>query len=198
MTSHWNRILPLSALVLTLACDSGSGTPTTAPLAAKEPRDILAHLQYLSAKKDYQHLVLIAPAEPVVLFPSARWFNSQAAQLGITLSDDEIKGLKVEGLMDKLDNLPGAPMAGYDTPDARNAFYAGLYRLIKGFSPAEWNAIRVQEVRQNPANLRIMDVTLGKDGTALMKVACIKKGDGAWGITNIEYKVGLVKKAPAK
>ena len=66
MTSHWNRILPLSALVLTLACDSGSGTPQTAPLAAKEPRDILAHLQYLSAKKDYQHLVLIAPAEPVV------------------------------------------------------------------------------------------------------------------------------------
>ncbi len=194
MASHWNRLLPLGALVLTLACDSGGGIPQTAPLAAKEPRDILPHLQYLAAKKDYQHLVLLAPASPAVLFPSARWFNSQAAQLGITLSDDEIKGLKVEGLMDKLDNLPGAPMAGYDTPEARNAFYAGLYRLIKGFSPEEWSAIRVQEVRQNPANLNIMDVTLGKEGTALMKVACIKKTDGTWGVTNIEYKVGLKKK----
>ena len=192
MASHWNRILPLGALVLTLACD-GSGGQQTAPLAAKEPRDILGHLQYLSAKKDYQHLVLIAPAEPAVIFPSARWFNTQAAQLGIQLNDEEIKGLKAEGIKDKLDNLPPAPAPGYDSAEARIAFYAGLYRLIKGFSPAEWDEMRVMEVRQNPSNLRIMDVSLGKGGTIMMKIAGVQKTDKAWGIANIEYKVGLKK-----
>ena len=193
MASHWNRILPLGALVLAVACDGGGAGQQTAPLAAKEPRDILAHLQYLAAKKDYQHLVLIAPAEPVVLFPSARWFHIQAKQLGIELTDEEMKNLKVDGFKDKLDALPPAPAPGYDSTEARAAFYAGLYRLIKGFSPEEWNEMRVMEVRQNPANLRIMDVSLGKGGTIMMKVACVQKADKAWGIANIEYKVGLKK-----
>lgn len=189
----------VAGLVCMLGCDSGDGIPATPPLAAKEPLDILPHLQYLIGRKDYKHVVLIAPVEEAIVAPSARWFHNQAKQLGIELTPEEIQGLEVQTIADKLDNLPPAPTADYDLSMARKAFNAGLYRLLKGFDANDWKAMRVLSVNQNPANIRIMDVVLGINNQPKMLLALIKKSDGSWGISNVQYKSGLAKKpAPKK
>ena len=60
-------MLSLASLLLVPAFIScgGDDIPTTAPEAAKEPADILYHLQYVAVRKDYKHTALIAPITPV-------------------------------------------------------------------------------------------------------------------------------------
>lgn len=201
MTIRRSILAPLAgaaALVCLVGCDSGDGIPTTPPLAAKEPRDILPHLQYLIGRKDYKHVAVIAPVEEAIVVPSARWFHQQASQLGIELTPEEIAGLDIKPIADRLSNLPPAPTADYDLAMGRKAFNAGLYRLLKGFDAEDWKDMRVMAVTQNPANIRLMDVVLGINGQPKLQLALIKKADGSWGISNLQYKSGLVKKAPKK
>lgn len=197
-------LLPVAGLTLLmggLGCknggDSGSSSSTMeAPLAAKDPGDILQHLRYLSATRDTKDLILIAPVSPDIVFPSAWWFHSQARNLGIELSDEELKTLGITALKDRLDNLPRAPEGTYDIAQARLTFNAGIYRLVKGFSPDEWAKMYIMDVRPSPSNLRVMDVTLGFDSQPKIVVSCIRTGgEGSpWGIANFQYKVGIRKK----
>jgi hypothetical protein len=187
-----------AGLMLLVGCDTGDGIPTTPPLAPAEPRDILPHLQYLIGRKDYKHVVIIAPVEEAIVAPSARWFHQQAMQLGIDLTPEEIAGLEIKPIADRLNNLPPAPTEGYDLAMARKAFNAGLYRLLKGFDASDWKDMRVLSVSQNGANIRIMDVVLGIAGQPKLQLALIRKGDNTWGISNIQYKSGLVKKSAPK
>ena len=187
-------LIPAGVLLLmpNLACDSKSST-VEAPLAAQTPQDILQHLRYLSATKDYKHIILMAPVSADVVFPSAWWFHSQAAGLGLQLTPQEMQDLGVTGLKDKLDNLPRYPVPGYDIQDARKAFYAGIYRLVKGFSTDEWNKMYVISV-QPSADQRLQVVTLGFDSQPKIAVSCVKTVEGTYGVANLEYKVGLARK----
>lgn len=188
-------LVPAAALLLapSVGCDNKS-TTVEAPLSAQNPGDILQHFRYLSATKDYKHIILMAPVSADVVFPSAWWFHSQAKDLGIQLTPQEEQDLGVADLKDKLDNLPRYPVPGYDIQDARKAFYAGIYRLVKGFSTDDWNKMYVMAVQQNPTTPGVVDVTLGFNSQQKMVVSCIKTPEGSYGVANIQYKVGLAKK----
>lgn len=189
-------ILAPAGLLLLLPA-TGCQTKATgleAPLSAQTPQDILQHLRYLAASKDYQHIILMAPVSADVVFPSAWWFHSQAAGLGLQLTPQEEKDLNVIDLKDKLDNLPRYPVPGYDIQDARRAFYAGIYRLVKGFSADEWAKMYVMQVQANPGDPRVTDVTLGFDSQPKLVVSCVRTPEGTYGVANLQYKVGLSKK----
>ena len=179
----------------------GDEIPTAPPAAAKEPADILYHLQYLAVRKDYKHAALIAPITPDVVFPSARQFHLDAKAQGIMLTPEEIKGLGIEHLADKLDALPGGPdsvnFPDYTIKDARLAFNAGIYRLIKGLTAKSWGKMRHMGITDNNAMRQfgsqtvVKDMSLGFDGTKILSVSCIKKSDGTWGVSFLRYQVSL-------
>ena len=181
------------ALIAGLGCDNKPAASAEPP-AAKTPQDILQHFRYLSATKDYKHILLMAPVSADVVFPSASWFHSQAAGLGLQLTDQEMQDLGVAGFKDKLDSLPRYPVPGYDIQDARKAFYAGIYRLVKGFSTDDWNKMYVLSVQANPSTPNVVDVTLGFDSQPKLVVSCVKTPEGTYGVTYIQYKVGISKK----
>lgn len=191
--------LPLASLLLVPAFvgRGGDSIPTTAPAAAKEPADILYHLQYLVVRKDYKHAALIAPITPDVVYPSAMHFHKQAKELGITLTPEEIKGLGIEHLAAKLDELPGGPTDDYPVKDARLAFNAGLYRLLKGITDKSWGKMRHMGITDNSAARQfgsstiVKDMALGFDGTKVLTVSCLKKPDGTWGVSYLRYEVAL-------
>ena len=186
-------LVPASAVLLvSLGCDSK--TTLEAPLAAKTPGDILQHLRYLAATKDYKHIILMAPVSENVVIPSAWWFNSQAKGLGLNLTLQEETDLGVLDLKNKLDNLPRVSSPDYTLQDARRAFYAGIYRLVKGFSPEDWNKMYVMSVQMSPSSVDVTDVTLGFDNQAKLVVSCVKTPEGSYGVANIQYKVGLAIK----
>lgn len=188
-------LVPAGLLLLAPAtgCDS-KASKMEAPLSAQAPQDILQHLRYLAATKDYKHIILMAPVKADVVFPSAWWFNNQAAHLGLELTPQEMQDLGVDNIKDKLDNLPRYPVPGYDIQDARRAFYAGIYRLVTGFSTDEWNKMYVMQVQSNVTAPEVTDVTLGFDSQPKLVISCIKTPEGTYGVANIQYKVGLVKK----
>ncbi|WP_291272762.1 hypothetical protein [Geothrix sp.] len=191
--------LPLASLLLLpafIGC-GGDSIPTTAPAAAKEPADILYHLQYLVVRKDYKHAALIAPITPDVVYPSAMHFHKQAKELGITLTPEELKGLGIEHLAARLDELPGGPTDDYPVKDARLAFNAGLYRLLKGITDKSWGKMRHMGITDNSAARQfgsstiVKDMALGFDGTKVLTVSCLKKPDGTWGVSYLRYEVAL-------
>ena len=193
-------MLPLASLLLVPAFVScgGDEIPTTPPPAATEPADILYHLQYLAVRKDYKHVTLIAPITPDVVFPSARQMHMDAKALGLTLTPEELKGLGIdEKLAAKLDDLPGSGTDDYSIKDARLAFNAGIYRLLKGLTPKSWEKIDSMGITDNQAGRQfgsqatVKDMTLGFGGQKIMTVSCLKKPDGTWGISFIRYEVGL-------
>jgi hypothetical protein len=187
-------LAPAGLLLLAPATGCQSKQTLEAPLAAQTPQDILQHLRYLAASKDYNHIILMAPVSADVVFPSAWWFHNQAAHLGLELTPQEMQDLKVTDLKDKLDNLPRYPVPGYDIQDARRAFYSGIYRLVKGFSADEWNKMYVMQVQGNPGDPRVTDVTLGFDSQPKIVVSCVRTPEGTYGVANLQYKVGLNKK----
>ena len=199
--NHKSRLFHLVPAALLLAapsigigCDNKTVAASDAPLPAQTPQDIIQHFRYLSASKDYKHILFMAPVSADVVFPSAWWFHSQAAGLGLQLTPQEMKDLDVTSLADKLDNLPRYPVPGYDIQDARKAFYAGIYRLVKGFSTAEWNKMYVMSVQTSASSQNVVDVTLGFDSQPKLVVSCIKTPEGTYGVANIQYKVGITKK----
>ena len=191
-------LIPASLVLLAplyLGCNS-SDIPTTMPPAAQEPYDILAHLKYLAVRKDYKDAAMIAPITPDVVFPSAMHLHNDAKQLGITLTPDELKGLGIDAkLAAKLDNLPGGPADDYTIQDARLAFNAGIYRLLKALTPKTWAKMDSMGIEDNPgmrqygSSAIVKDMTLGYGGTKIMTVTCLKKPDGYWGVSFIRYDV---------
>jgi hypothetical protein len=190
-------MLPLASLVLVPAfvgC-GGNEIPTTAPAAAKEPADILYHLQYMMVRKDYKQAAVIAPITPDVVYPSAMHFHKQAKELGLTLTPEELKGLGIEHLAAKLDDLPGGPTDDYPVKDARLAFNAGIYRLLKGITDKSWGKMQHMGIVDNNAGRQfgstavVKDMALGFDGTKVLTVSCLKKPDGSWGVSFLRYDV---------
>lgn len=184
----------LAAMMLLSGCEKEGVIPNVPPTAAQTPADILPHLQYLAAYKNYSHLILIAPISPDVVFPSAWWFHNQAKSLNIELTPEEMTALGITNLANRLNDLPRAPQDDYGLDDARKAFNAGIYRLIKGLPVKVWANMQVSEVRTNPSNSKVMDVTLAYNRHAVMSVSCIKKVDAGgggeyYGVAMIRYLV---------
>ena len=190
-------MLSLASLLLVPAFIScgGDEIPTTAPAAAKEPADILYHLQYLAVRKDYKDVTTIAPITPDVVYPSAMHFHQDAQKMGITLTPEEIKGLGIEHLAAKLDTLPGGPSDDYPVKDARLAFNAGIYRLTKALTAKSWGKMKHMGIIDNAAGRQfgsqavVKDMALGFDGTKILTVSCLKKPDGSFGISYMRYEV---------
>jgi hypothetical protein len=185
----------LAALVISMGCENKEGPiPNLPPTAAQTPAAILPHLQYLAAWKNYKHLILIAPISPDVVFPSAWWFHNHAKQLGILLTPEEMQVLGITKLASRLDDLPRAPEEGYGIDDARMAFNAGIYRLIKGLPVKVWGGMTVSKVSINHGNSKVMDVMLSYNNRPMIQVSCIKKVDAGgggefYGVANIWYQV---------
>ena len=190
-------MLSLASLLLVPAFIScgGDAIPTTAPEAAKEPADILYHLQYLAVRKDYKHVALIAPITPDVVYPSARQLHLDAKALGLTLTPEELKGLGIEHLAGKLDTLTGGPTDDYPVKDARLAFNSGIYRMTKALTAKTWGRMRHMGISDNSAGRQygsqavIKDMALGFDGKKVMTVSCLKKPDGTFGVTLIRWEI---------
>jgi len=190
-------MLSLASLLLVPAFIScgGDEIPTAAPEAAKEPADILYHLQYVAVRKDYKHVALIAPITPDVVFPSARQLHVDAKALGLTLTPEELKGLGIEHLAAKLDALPGSQVDDYAVKDARLAFNAGIYRLTKGLTAKSWGKMRHMGITDNTAARQfgsqtvVKDMALGFDGKKILTVSCLKKPDGTFGVTLMRYEI---------
>ena len=192
-----SMLLPLTALaVAPIFIGCGSNIPTTPPPAAKEPYDLLQNLRYLAVRKDFPQAALIAPITPDVVFPSAMHLHSDAKQMGLTLTPEELKGLGIDDkLAAKLDSLPGGPTDDYTVKDARLAFNAGIYRLLKALTPKTWAKMDSmgindnQGMRQYGSTATVKDMTLGFDGQKVMTVSCLKKPDGNWGVSFIRFEV---------
>jgi len=190
-------MLPLASLLLVPAFIScgGDEIPTTAPAAAMEPADILYHLQYVAVRKDYKHVALIAPITPDVVYPSARQLHLDAKALGLTLTPEEIEGLGIKHLADKLDTLTGGPTDDYPVKDARLAFNAGIYRMTKALTAKTWGKMRHMGISDNSGGRQygstavIKDMALGFDGKKIMTVSCLKKPDGTFGVTLIRWEI---------
>jgi hypothetical protein len=173
----------------------GHEIPTTPPPAAKEPYDILDNLRYVAVRKDFPQVALIAPITPDVVFPSARQFHKDAQQLGLKLTPEELKGLGIdERLAARLDDLPGSGIDDYTIKDARLAFNAGIYRLLKGLTAKSWGKIDSMGITDNQAGRMygsqaiVKDMSLGFDGQKILTVSCLKKPDGTWGVSLIRYE----------
>lgn len=171
-----------------VGCDNKDASiPSTPPLAATEPAQIFLHLKYLVVRKDYKHVVLIAPIAPDVVFPSAWWFHKHSADLKIELTDEELNALGVMNLKGKLDNLPRADEKDYGVEQARLAFNAGLYRVLKGIPDDGWRQMVVSETKINPGNTRVTDLFLAYKGKQILKIGCLKKPDGNYGVSFVQY-----------
>jgi len=191
-------MLSLATLLLVPAfIGCGDSIPSSAPGAPKEPADILYNLQYLAVRKDYSQAALIAPITPDVVYSSAMNIHKQAKELGLTLTPEEIKGLGIEHLAAKLDELPGGPSDDYPVKDARLAYNAGIYRLLKGITAKSWGKMRHMGITENTAGRAygssavIKDMAIGFDGTKVLTVNCLKKPDGTFGISYMRYEVSL-------
>lgn len=177
-------------LIGTLACDGkGSGIPTTPPLAPTEPHMILEHLKYLAVRKDFKHVVIIAPVNREIVMPSAWWFHKHATDVKIELSDEDLRTMGIEHLKSRLSNLPRLEDKDYSIEDARLAFNAGMYRLVRGVPDEAWESIAVMEIKPNAADPRVKDVLLGLHGRPIMKVSCVKKNETTYGISMILYVI---------
>ena len=179
----------VAVIVGGLGCGKESGIPTTPPLAPTEPYQILKHLQYLAVRKDLKHIVVIAPTIPEIVYPSAWWFHKQATDLKIDLSDEELRALGIEKLKDRLPNLPRAEEADYGIQDARLAFNAGMYRLVKAMPEEAWGEMAVMEIKPNPSDPKVKDVLLGLHGKPIMKVSCVPKNKTDYGVSLIQYQI---------
>lgn len=173
-----------------LGCGSkDAGIPTAPPVAAAEPDQIFKHLQYLAVRKDYKHVALIAPVDPAIVYSSAGWFHKHATDLKLDLNDEELAGLGISDMKEKLKALPSSEGPDYPLDKARLAFNAGIYRVLKGVPTEAWGKVVVSQVKKNPGNTRIMDVFFAHNGKQFLQVSCIKKSDGAYGVSFIRYLV---------
>lgn len=101
--------LALAAAGVFLGCDSKTAQRVeTAPLAIKQPQEVLQHLRYLGLRRDLKQLPVMAAVDLGDLYNNGRWFHDHAGQMNLTLSAQEIRDLGVEPLREM----------GYLAPDA--------------------------------------------------------------------------------
>jgi len=130
----------LAGLALLVGCDSkpADTVPTKAPMAAKEPFELLPHMKYIAVRKDFADIPVIAPQDLAGLYGNAWWFHNHAGQMDLTLSADEIKGLGA----DEVKTL------GYLAPDVS---MASMQLAFDKLSAKEINAM--------PDNMQGVDLT---------------------------------------
>lgn len=130
----------IAGLALIVGCDSkpADTIPKTAPMAAKEAFELLPHLKYIAASKDFKDIPVIAPQDLAGLYGNAWWFHNHAGQCDLTLSADEIKGLGVQD----------AATLGYLAPDVS----------MSGFSNA-MDRLSMKEIPALPDNMQGIDLT---------------------------------------
>lgn len=109
-----NRNIHFAALVsvgLILGCESkpANTVPETAPMAAKQPHEILNHLKYMAVKKDPKHAAVLAPEFQDDLWGNAWWFHKHAGEAGIPMTDEEITTFGLQGLKEAGYFVPGLP-----------------------------------------------------------------------------------------
>lgn len=100
MISRQTLFPVVATVALMMGCDSKptDKIPTTAPTAIKQPFEVLAHLQYIGVRKDLKDLPVIAPTDSDLAKGAAWWFTSHAGDMGIALTEDEIKTFGLEEL----------------------------------------------------------------------------------------------------
>ena len=123
------------------------------------------------------------------MFPSAWWFHKQATDLKIDLTPEDLQALGIEKLKDRLPELPRSEAPEYGISEARLAFNAVMYRLVKALPDQAWAEMAVIEIKPNPSDPRVKDVLLGLHGKPIMKVSCVKKSETSYGVSLIQYQV---------
>jgi hypothetical protein len=107
----------IAGIALMMGCESkpADTIPQTAPMAAKEPFELLPHMKYIAVRKDYKDIPVIAPQDLTNLYGNAWWFQNHAGQMDLTLTDEEIKALGVEEVKNLGYIAPGVSMASFQT-----------------------------------------------------------------------------------
>ena len=152
----------IAGLALMVGCDSkpSDKIPTTAPMAAKEPQEILAHLKYLAVRKDYKDLPVIAPSDLSTLYGNAYWFHDHAGTMGLSLTNEEIQGLGITQLKDLGYIAPG--VSSKDLQDAKDKVAAGINPSL----PTELALLDPAKLDKLPNN-QSKDKTIANDYTAV-------------------------------
>ena len=146
LKSAWIPVI--AGLAIMVGCDSKpiDKIPATAPMAAKEPFEILAHLKYLAVRKDYKDLPVIAPSDLAGLYGNAFWFHDHAGTMGLSLTAEEIQGLGV-GAVKELGYL--APdVSCKDLQDAKDKVSTGALATL----PANMDGLNLLKLDKLPNN----------------------------------------------
>jgi hypothetical protein len=147
MFSKLAMIPVIAGIALMVGCDSKptDKVPTTAPMAAKEPFEILNHLKYLAVRKDFKDLPVIAPSDLTNLYGNAFWFHSHAGTMGLSLTAEEIAGLGVGVAKDLGYLAPGVSCK--DLQDAKDKYDANGVPM-----PAEMTGVDLIKLDKLPNN----------------------------------------------
>ena len=148
----------IAGLALIMGCDSrpSDGIPATAPMAAKEPFEILAHLKYLAVHKDFKDLPVIAVTDMTGLYGNAGWFHDHASFMDLTLSAEEIQGLGISELQSLGYIAPG--ICGKDLQEAKDKVAAGTLAKL----PPEMANLDAAKLDKLPNNVS-RDKNVAKD-----------------------------------
>ena len=152
----------IAGLALVMGCDSkpSDGIPVTAPMAAKEPSEILAHLKYVAVRKDFKDLPVIAPSDMTGLYGNAAWFHDHAAFMNLSLSDEEIQGLGITELKNLGYIAPG--VSSKDLQEAKDKLDKGTLAKL----PAEMEHLDPLKLDKLPNNLS-RDKNTAKDAAVV-------------------------------
>jgi hypothetical protein len=161
----------LAGLALMVGCDSkpSDKVPTTAPMAAKEPFEILNHLKYLAVRKDYKDLPVIAPSDLTGLYGNAFWFHDHAGTMGLSLTAEEIQALGVGAVKDLGYLAPGVSCK--DLQDNKDKVEAGVMPALPA-SMVGLDLIKLDKLPNNASKDKavVQDYTKISDPTILRAV----------------------------
>jgi hypothetical protein len=134
-------------LAIAIGCDSkpADTVPTTAPMAAKQPHEILAHLKYVAVRKDFKDVPVIAPSDLTGLYGNAWWFHNHACTMGLALTAEEITGLGVTEFKDLGYIAPG--VTAKDLQEAKDKVAAKVIPAL----PAEMANLNMDKLDKLPA-----------------------------------------------
>jgi len=95
----------------------------------------------------------------------------------------------------KLDKLPTTEkespkdFAALNGPLLREAYNAGLYRLLKGVPTQLWSDVSISKTLPNPKNAGETKIILAYQGTEIIEMTARQKADKTYGIVYIHYLV---------
>ena len=160
----------VAGLALMVGCGDSKPTdkiPTTAPMAAKEPFEILAHLKYLAVRKDFKDLPVIAPSDLTGLYGNAFWFHDHAGTMGLSLTAEEIAGLGVGAAKDLGYLAPGVSCK--DLQDGKDKVDAKMIPAL----PADMVGLDLMKLDKLPNNAS-KDKKIVQDYTKLSDPATLR------------------------